>query len=370
MSLRSSNSTPCVALVMGDPAGIGPEITAKALQRLRGRCQAGDLRLVAVGAGTAFREATASLAAGAATVEVAERLDARPRAACTLLDIDPGGASIPLGQVSAAAGDIAYRSTAEAVRLVEHGVADAIVTAPLNKEALFRAGHRYAGYTDMLARLTGSDQAVMMLSHDRLKVSHVTTHVALRDVPALVTPERLERVIRLTEEALVDFDITRPRIGVASLNPHAGEGRNFGDEDDDVVIPVIERLRLAGVGVEGPVPGDTVFVKALGGQYDAVVAMYHDQGHVPVKLLGFKLDPATGEWLDLSGVNITLGLPVIRTSVDHGTAFDIAGKGIAKEGSLLEAVDVALRLVNGRRSRAAAQEDPTKANSRKMGGTR
>ncbi len=174
----------------------------------------------------------------------------------------------------------------------------------------------------------------------------MTTHIALHDVPKKLTPDRLQRVVALTQAALVDLGIARPRIAIAALNPHAGEGGLFGREDIEVTTPAIAAMRQAGLDVHGPVPGDTVFVKLRAGQYDAVVAMYHDQGHIPVKLLGFQIDPVTGAWNALSGVNITLGLPVIRTSVDHGTAFDIAGKGIANEGSLVEAIEYAERLAD------------------------
>jgi len=184
----------------------------------------------------------------------------------------------------------------------------------------------------------------MLLAHGNMRVSHVSTHVALQDVPSRLTPERLRHVIDLTRKALLGIGIARPRIAVAALNPHAGEGGLFGRQDIEVSQPVIDDMAKEGLDVVGPVPGDTVFVKLRAGQYDAVVAMYHDQGHIPVKLLGFEVDPATGEWQELSGVNITLGLPIIRTSVDHGTAFDIAGKGIANERSMIEAIEYAERL--------------------------
>jgi len=188
----------------------------------------------------------------------------------------------------------------------------------------------------------------MRLAHGPMRDSQGTTHVALADVPRLRTPERLRRVIDLTHAALRDLGLERPRIAVAALNPHAGEGGLFGRQDIDVTAPVVADYRKAGLDVTGPVPGDTVFVKLRARQFDAVVAMYHDQGHIPVKLLGFEIDPATGTWRALSGVNVTLGLPIIRTSVDHGTAFDIAGTGRANEESLIEAIDYALLLARGR----------------------
>ncbi len=179
----------------------------------------------------------------------------------------------------------------------------------------------------------------MMLVHERLRVSHVTTHTALSNVPASLTTERLTRVLNVTMDALVALDIDAPRIAVAALNPHGGE-------DTDVSLPVIETFRKVGHDVRGPVSGDTVFVKAIAGEFDAVVAMYHDQGHIPVKPIGFRVDPDTGRWIDLSGVNMTLGLPFVRTSVDHGNAFDIAGKGIASAQSMIEAIELAHRLAD------------------------
>jgi 4-hydroxythreonine-4-phosphate dehydrogenase len=222
-----------------------------------------------------------------------------------------------------------------------------IVTAPLNKEALNKAGYHYPGHTEMLAALTGVRGSVMLLAHGNMRVSHVSTHVALEDVPKRLTPERLRMVIDLTNDALLRLGIAKPKIAIAALNPHAGEGGLFGRQDIDVSAPTIAKAVADGLDVVGPVPGDTIFVKLRAGQYDAAVAMYHDQGHIPVKLLGFQVDPATGRWQELSGVNITLGLPIIRTSVDHGTAFDIAGKGIANEHSLIEAIDYAERLAAG-----------------------
>ncbi|MDQ2802458.1 MAG: 4-hydroxythreonine-4-phosphate dehydrogenase PdxA, partial [Pseudomonadota bacterium] len=246
------------------------------------------------------------------------------------------------------AGRFAYLAVERAVALVGAGRIDAIVTAPLNKEALNLAGYHYAGHTDMLATLTGAPHSVMLLAHGDMRVGHVTTHVALADVPRLITPERLQRTIELTERAVRDLGIERPRIAVAALNPHAGEGGLFGRQDIEVTTPLVAACAARGMDVAGPVPGDTVFVKLRARQFDAVVAMYHDQGHIPVKLLGFDVDPATGAWRALSGVNITLGLPLIRTSVDHGTAFDIAGTGVASEESLIEAIDYALRLARRR----------------------
>ncbi len=332
-------TTPHLAITMGDPAGIGPEIIVKACATLRERIDAGALRLLVIGSGTALERARLALAPGLAFPGVTT--EQRDWPALAFLQAGPEGAPILPGVLSADGGRFAYLAIEHGVRLAQSGRVGAIVTAPLNKEALNKAGYHYAGHTEMLAELTGVKGSVMLLAHGNMRVSHVTTHCALEDVPKRVTPERIRLVLDLTEAALRGLGIARPHIAVAALNPHAGEGGLFGRQDIDVVVPTIAQAVADGMHVTGPVPGDTVFVKLRAGQFDAVVAMYHDQGHIPVKLLGFHVDPATGKWDALSGVNITLGLPVIRTSVDHGTAFDIAGQGIASERSLIEAIEYA-----------------------------
>jgi 4-hydroxythreonine-4-phosphate dehydrogenase len=331
---------------MGDPAGIGPEIIVKAARRLRPRLAAGTLRLLVIGHPTALAAAAAMLPDAPAIPQVGED-DDWPALALLAATTEQG--SVRLGEISPEAGRFAYFAVERAVALALARRVAGIVTAPLNKAALNLAGHPFAGHTDMLAALTGVKSSVMLLAHGDMRVSHVTTHVALEKVPALLTPERLRRTIDLTHEALRHLGIAQPHIAVAALNPHAGEGGLFGWQDINITAPVVAAYADAGMRITGPVPGDTVFVKLRARQFDAVVAMYHDQGHIPVKLLGFTVDPATGVWQSLSGVNITLGLPVIRTSVDHGTAFDIAGRGIANEESLIEAIEYAERLVADRR---------------------
>ena len=315
---------------MGDPAGIGPEIILKALRLLHEQPRAG-MHISIAGMAAVFDAAAKAMAL--------PNLESYPDVA--LIEVGNGSAAPAFGQPSAQTGELAYRAIVAAVEATRDGRADAIVTAPLSKEALHLAGHHYPGHTELLADLTGGTSPVMMLAHEDFRVSHVTTHIPLEQVPARATPERLERAVALTHQALVRIGIATPRIAVAALNPHAGEGGVLGRYDIDVAAPVLERLKAQGIDVSGPVPGDTVFVKMRARQFDAVVAMYHDQGHIPVKLLGFSVDPKTGAWDALSGVNITLGLSVIRTSVDHGTAFDIAGKGVASERSLIEAIEYA-----------------------------
>ncbi len=335
-----------LAITMGDPAGIGPEIIVKACLRLRERIDAGEFGIVVIGSAAALERARAAFTPDLVIAQV-QADDAVWPGIC-VLQAGTEDPLVELGKVSAEGGRFAFLAVEQGVTLAMAGRIDAIVTAPLNKEALNNAGYHYPGHTEMLAELTGVRGSVMLLAHGNMRVSHVTTHVALRDVAARLTPERLRLVLNLTHEALLDLGLGRCRIAVAALNPHAGEGGLFGREDIDVSAPTIAQAVADGMDVVGPVPGDTVFVKLRAGQYDAVVAMYHDQGHIPVKLLGFQIDPETGEWCDLSGVNITLGLPIIRTSVDHGTAFDIAGKGIANESSLIEAIDYAQRMAAGR----------------------
>jgi 4-phospho-D-threonate 3-dehydrogenase / 4-phospho-D-erythronate 3-dehydrogenase len=326
-----------LAITMGDPAGIGPEIIVKACTALAPRIAAGSLKLLVIGSGPALERARAML--GAAPIPEVTADGDWP--ALAFLQAAPEGAPIETGVLSADAGRLAFRAVERGVRLAQAGRIGAIVTAPLNKEALNKAGFHYAGHTEMLAELTGVKGSVMLLAHGTMRVSHVTTHCALEEVPKRATPHRIRLVLDLTQQALRDLGIAKPRIAVAALNPHAGEGGLFGMQDIEITAPTIARAVADGMDVVGPVPGDTVFVKLRAGQYDAVVAMYHDQGHIPVKLLGFEVDPKTGKWEALSGVNVTLGLPIIRTSVDHGTAFDIAGKGIASERSLIEAIEFA-----------------------------
>jgi 4-hydroxythreonine-4-phosphate dehydrogenase len=258
-------------------------------------------------------------------------------------------ATLPRGTVSAEAGRAAYEYIETAVHLCQAGRIDAIVTAPVNKEALAAAGVQHSGHTEILARLTNTKDFAMLLMGRELRVIHVTTHVALRRVPDLVTRERVGRVIRLAQQTMEGLGRPRARIAVCGLNPHAGEDGLFGDEEKTAITPAIEDARRDGLDVYGPLPADTLFSRARGGEFDIVVAMYHDQGHVPVKTLGFSYDDKSGAWTGLSGVNVTVGLPFLRVSVDHGTAFDRAWKGIANPESMLEAIEVAVRMLTAGR---------------------
>jgi 4-hydroxythreonine-4-phosphate dehydrogenase len=252
------------------------------------------------------------------------------------------------GQVGALSGEASFQYVVQAIRDAMAGLISAVVTGPINKEAVNLAGHHYAGHTEIFAEYTGTKDYAMLLSGGGLNVIHVTTHVSLREVCDLITRERVLNTIRLADQALRLMGRERRRIAVAGFNPHASENGLFGDQEERAIIPAVQDARAEGLDVTGPIPPDTVFVKALGAQADIVVAMYHDQGHIPLKLLGFRMDSATGLFSQMSGVNTTIGLPIIRSSVDHGTAYDRAGKNISNEQSLAEAIDMAAAFVRNR----------------------
>jgi len=330
---------------MGDPAGVGPEVTAKALARTDLEC-----RPVVIGDASIMSATLDMLGAPLRLHAVARVADCRfEPGAIECLDLANADArTLPRAQVSAEAGRAAYAYIETAVRLCQSGDIDGIVTAPVNKEALAAAGVRHSGHTEILAELSGTRDFAMLLMGDELRVIHVTTHVALRRVPELCTTDRVLRVIRLAQLTMTGLGVPRARIAVCGLNPHAGEDGLFGDEEQTQITPAVEAARAEGLDVHGPLPADTLFSRARGGEFHIVVAMYHDQGHVPVKTLGFVFDQAAGAWTGLSGVNVTVGLPFLRVSVDHGTAFDRAWKGIANPESMIEAVQVAVRMLAAR----------------------
>jgi 4-hydroxythreonine-4-phosphate dehydrogenase len=329
---------------MGDPAGVGPEIIVRACAE---PAVARQSRPLVIGAAAAMREALGLVGSPLALHPVTRVEDCRWAAQtlecldCATVDM----ATLPRAAVSAAAGRAAYEFIERAVALATSGAIDAIVTAPVNKEALAAAGVRHPGHTEILAELSGTRDFAMLLMGRDLRVIHVTTHVALRRVPELVTRDRVLLTIRLAQRTMDGLGRPRARIGVAGLNPHAGEDGLFGDEEQTAIGPAIEAARAEGLTVIGPLPADTLFSRARGGEFDIVVAMYHDQGHIPVKTLGFTYDEASGRWTGLSGVNVTVGLPFLRVSVDHGTAFDRAWKGLANHESMTEAIDVAVHML-------------------------
>jgi len=342
-------TTPVLGITMGDPAGIGPEIAAKALADPVVRKAA---RLLVIGDARVM-----TTAARLARVDLAVRPLARVAdatwAADTVEVLDLGNAdpaAFALGRVSALCGRAAYEYIERGVRLALAREIDAIVTAPISKEALAAAGLEHSGHTEILADLTGTRAYAMLLMGRELRVIHVTTHVALRRVPDLVTRERVHLTIRLGHEAMRRLGLAAPRIAVCGLNPHAGEAGLFGDEEQVAIGPAIAEARAEGIDATGPYPADTLMSRARGGEFDCVVAMYHDQGHTPVKTLGFRYDDATKTWTGMSGVNVTVGLPILRVSVDHGTAFDRAGRGTANPESMVEAIVVAAEMATRRSS--------------------
>lgn len=342
-------TTPVLGITMGDPAGIGPEIAAKALADPVVRKAA---RLLVIGDARVM-----TTAARLARVDLAVRPLARVAdatwAADTVEVLDLGNAdpaAFALGRVSALCGRAAYEYIERGVRLALAREIDAIVTAPISKEALAAAGLEHSGHTEILADLTGTRAYAMLLMGRELRVIHVTTHVALRRVPELVTRERVHLTIRLGHEAMRRLGLAAPRIAVCGLNPHAGEAGLFGDEEQVAIGPAIAEARAEGIDATGPYPADTLMSRARGGEFDCVVAMYHDQGHTPVKTLGFRYDDATKTWTGMSGVNVTVGLPILRVSVDHGTAFDRAGRGTANPESMVEAIVVAAEMATRRSS--------------------
>lgn len=326
------SNRPIIAITMGDPAGIGPEIIMRSLAHgeAYARC-----RPLVVGNAARLRQAGAIVGSKLDLRPVSRPAEARFQPGTVdVLDLDVVPADLPFGQVSAQAGEAAYRFIERACALVVAGEADAICTAPISKEALHAAGHRYPGHTELLAHLTGTPEVSMMLTAPKLRVIHVTTHIGLLDAITRIEPGLVERTIARGHATLAKAGIANPKIGVCAINPHAGENGLFGyGEEEKKIAPAIRACQDKGWAVEGPLPADTLFFRAGRGDFDLVVAMYHDQGHGPIKVLGIE-----------AGVNITVGLPVVRTSVDHGTAFDIAGTGVADERSLLEALRQAVDL--------------------------
>ena len=344
---------PRLGITAGDPAGIGAEVTLKALNYsgIYDHCIP-----IVVGDKTVIEETL-----GMAGLSHKLHCIKNPEEAIgeygtiDLLDmqvLDKRNTGNPehswdYGKISVAAGEAAFRYVEKAVALAMEKSLAAIVTGPINKEAINLAGHHYAGHTEILAHLTGTRDYAMILVCGTLRVIHVTGHVSLKTAADLITTQRVLAVIHLARQGLKLLSSNfssgemhkEPRIAVAGFNPHASEGGLFGDEEERAIIPAVKAAKAEGINVSGPLPPDTVFAKALGGEYDAVVAMYHDQGHIPLKLAGFNL--SSGQQSKVSGINCTLGLPIIRTSVDHGTAFDKAGKNCSSEQSMIEAIEAA-----------------------------
>lgn len=318
-----------IGITMGDAGGVGPEIALKAYL-------AGELGrdFILIGDYEIMAYCNELLGCQVPLKRILNPADRDP-ACFNILDLGLlTKEQLKIGQIDRTAGDTAWRYAETAARLALAGEIDALVTLPMNKEATRLSHPEFTGHTELLAELCGLNNYTMMLISEKLTVSHVSTHVSMREAIEQITAERVYNVIRLTQAALAS-SLPRPRIAVAGLNPHAGEGGSFGTEELEEITPAIERARREGILAEGPIAPDTVFVKACRKEYDAVVCMYHDQGHIPLKLLDFE-----------GGVNVTLGLPVVRTSVDHGTAYDIAWKGKASSRSLAEAYKQAVKIVS------------------------
>jgi len=341
-----ASELPIVGISMGDPAGIGPEICAKALSlealyRIARPIVVGDARILS----DAVRFCGLELEVSSCR-EVAEARFAF--GAIDVFDLE----NLPFEhlrhkQVTAEQGRASFEYVAKVIELAMSGQIDATVTGPINKAAINAAGFHYAGHTEIYADLTRTQDYAMMLAEGDFRVAHVSTHVSLRQACERVKKARVLAVIRLAHAALRQLGIAAPRIAVAGLNPHCGEGGLFGEEDDREILPAVAAARADGIAAEGPMPADTVFSKMRGGMFDLVVVMYHDQGHIPTKLMGFQYDDRTGTWGQMAGVNVTLGLPIIRVSVDHGTAFGKAGEGRANPQSMVEAIKLAARLAGG-----------------------
>lgn len=337
---------PRIAITMGDPAGIGPEIITKALaiHPVIEHCTP-----IIVGSAKAIERSNQFTGQTFPFHTISDEID--------LMNFHSGiglwndeshlNDDIPLAKIDASCGASAFAWLDRAIDWCKRGIVDAIVTAPLHKEALHLAKHHYPGHTEILAEKTDTTDFSLMLIAGNFRVTHVTCHTAIANVPSLLSKQRILDVIRLLNDALTRLDGKSPTIAVCALNPHGGEGGLFGDEEIKYIQPAVKEAQAEGIKAEGPFPCDSIYPKHIGGVYDGVVAMYHDQGHIAFKLTNFHFDPQQKEWETVVGVNVTLGLPIIRTSVDHGTAFDLAGTGKASEQSLLDAIDVAVKLTKG-----------------------
>jgi 4-hydroxythreonine-4-phosphate dehydrogenase len=334
---------PIIGISMGDPSGIGPEIAVKVLARKE---TYKICKPLIVGDSNAIRDALRLTSLKLKINSIAAVKEAKFKfGTVDVYDLkNVNMAELQYGKVSAMAGNAAFEAIKKVIELAQAHEIDATVTGPINKESLNLAGHHYAGHTEIYAHFTKTQDFTMLLAHENMRVVHVSTHLSLREACDRVKKERVVKVIKLAYDACRKIGIKEPRIGVAGLNPHAGESGMFGKEEINEIIPAINEAKALGMNVDGPVPPDTLFSKAKGGLYDVVVAMYHDQGHIPLKVVGFNWNEKKKKWDSICGVNITLGLPIIRSSVDHGTAFGKAGKGTASELSLIHAIEYAVKM--------------------------
>jgi len=333
---------------MGDPAGIGAEVAIKALSDpcLYTQCRpivVGDLKIMA----DALNFSNVKLDIRGIKDIAQAKFES---GLVDVLDLDNVDMTKHIyGKVSMDAGRAGFEYIRTAIDLAMNKKVDAVVTGPIHKEALNLAGYLYSGHTEIFADMTNTKDYAMMLTDGVMHIVHVSTHVSLRKACDMASRERVFAVIRLAHEAMQKLGISQPRIGVAGLNPHCGEHGLFGTEEIKEIGPAIQDARDIGIEAFGPIPADTLFAKVRGRQFDVAVAMYHDQGHIPLKTLGFQLNAETNKWIGVSGVNVTLGLPIIRTSVDHGVAFDQAGKGTANPESMRQAIALAVKFAKGSR---------------------
>ena len=338
---------PKVAITLGDPAGIGPEIIVKSLvlKEIYDICNP-----VIIGDSSVVHEALKITLKDLEINSVSSINECRfEYGIVDVFDLKNMDAKkIEYGKISKECGHASGEYIEKTIKLALAGEVDATVTAPINKESLNKGGFNYQGHTEFYAALTGTQKYTMMLAHDNLRVVHVSTHVSLREACDAVKKDRVYEVIRIAYDACRSLGIKNPRIAVPGLNPHAGEGELMGDEETREIKPAVQKARKEGLDVEGPVPADSLYQKVRGGFYDIALAMYHDQGHIPLKMVGFKWDSKRKNWKSVCGVNITLGLPIIRTSVDHGVAFGKAGKGIATADSMIQAIKVAVQMANSK----------------------
>ena len=338
---------PLIGISVGDPAGIGPEITAKALSLVEIYQLCKPLMIAeAEMIRETLRFSNLDLSMKLVSTSKEGHYQFGTIDVLDLKNID--GKSIRHKIVSPEYGRASFEYVRKVIELAMSKEIDATVTGPINKEAINRAGFHYSGHTEIYADLTHAKDYAMMLAHQNFRVIHVSTHVSLREACDRVKKDRVYRVIRLGYDAVKKLGIENPKIAVAGLNPHAGESGMFGREEIEEIEPAIKQAQREGLNVEGPIPPDTVFSKMQGGQYDLVVVMYHDQGHIPTKLIGFQYDDKTKTWGSMSGVNITCGLPIIRVSVDHGTAFGKAGEGRANPESMIQAIKIAAQLATNK----------------------
>ncbi len=343
------NGKPVLAITMGDPSSIGPEIAVKVhdSERIYDICNP-----VIIGDAKTIRMAADLVGSGKKVNAIKKIADSDfNKNIINVYDLENvEHQNFEYGKISAMCGRAAFEAVTTAINLALRNEVDGTVTGPIHKESINLAGFHYSGHTEIYADYTSTKKYAMLLVEENFRVIHVSTHVSLREACDLVKKNRILEVIDLLNSACKMFGIQNPKIAVAGLNPHAGDGGLFGDEEKNEIIPAINEARRAGMIVEGPVPADSLFAKANGGLYDGCVAMYHDQGHIPFKVVGFQWDNEKGKMKSVRGVNITLGLPIIRVSVDHGTAFEIAGKGIASPDALELAIEYAARMALNKQS--------------------